>query len=89
MHLVKSSLLTVVYFQKETGQFAAYCEVGDCTHEDMVFAVMGDNVACRTDVVKLLKRIMLAPASNGDATGSVLPLDSPVLTLPSPFASKL
>ncbi|CAH0484574.1 unnamed protein product [Peronospora farinosa] len=51
---------------KKAGQNAVYCEVADCTHEDMILAMMGDTVSCRADMVKLLKWIMLEPASTTD-----------------------
>ncbi|KAG6591090.1 isoprenylcysteine alpha-carbonyl methylesterase ICMEL1 [Phytophthora cinnamomi] len=75
-----SSSKKLAYNLKEVGQAAAYWEVSICTHEDMVFAVMGDGVDCRTDVVKMLKRIMTAPSGTEEAAATLLSLDSPVLT---------
>ncbi|GMF17969.1 unnamed protein product [Phytophthora lilii] len=46
--------------------------------------VMGDNVDCRTDVIKLLKRIMLTSAGSENAA-----LDSPILKPPPSLPSKL
>uniref|UniRef100_A0AAV1TW80 BD-FAE-like domain-containing protein n=1 Tax=Peronospora matthiolae TaxID=2874970 RepID=A0AAV1TW80_9STRA len=64
------------------GQTAEYYEVGDCTHEDVVFAIMGENVNCRAAVVKTLKRIMLAePVGSADAL-------LPALTSPLPLPPK-
>eukprot|EP00644_Phytophthora_capsici_P001599 jgi/Phyca11/531333/estExt2_fgenesh1_pm.C_PHYCAscaffold_1120002 len=60
-----SSSKKLAFNLNQAGQDATYHEVSNCTHEDMVFAVMGDNVGCRSDVVKLLRRIMLEP--DGDA----------------------
>ncbi|KAE9043444.1 hypothetical protein PR003_g5653 [Phytophthora rubi] len=64
----------------EAGQPATYYEVSNCTHEDMVFAVMGDSVDCRTDVVELLQRIMMTPTGIEDTGPALLSLDSPILT---------
>ncbi|ETP52390.1 hypothetical protein F442_02587 [Phytophthora nicotianae P10297] len=76
-----SSSKKLVFNLKKAGQVATYYEVSNCTHEDMVFAVMGDNVDCRTDVVNLLKQIMLEPKT--------LPSDTTILTAPPSLASKL
>ncbi|KAL7689402.1 putative alpha/beta hydrolase-3, glycosyltransferase, GlcNAc, nucleotide-diphospho-sugar transferase [Plasmopara halstedii] len=54
-----SSSKKFVHILKQKGQEATYYEVSDCTHEDMVFAVMGDNVDCRMNVIDLLRRIVL------------------------------
>lgn len=43
---------------EEAGQTTSYYEISNCTHEEMVFAVMGDDVDCRENVVELLKRII-------------------------------
>ncbi|KAG7381175.1 hypothetical protein PHYPSEUDO_006323 [Phytophthora pseudosyringae] len=79
-----SSSKKLAFNLKQAGQAATYYEVCNCTHEDMVFAAMGDNVDCRTDVVKLLKQIMLEPNEDVDQ-----PVDSPILTSPPALASKL
>ncbi|TYZ67902.1 hypothetical protein PybrP1_007809 [[Pythium] brassicae (nom. inval.)] len=40
------------------GQDAKFIGVKCCTHEDILFAVMGDDVACRARVVEHIERIM-------------------------------
>ncbi|KAH7464892.1 hypothetical protein PRIC1_005511 [Phytophthora ramorum] len=81
-----SSSKKLAYNLSGAGQAVAYCEVSDCTHEDMVFAVMGDDVDCRADVIKLFKRIVLAPEGSEAAVVSAL---SSVSTVPPSLASKL
>ncbi|KAF4029235.1 alpha/beta hydrolase fold [Phytophthora infestans] len=79
-----SSSKKLVFNLKQAGQAATYYEVSNCTHEDMVFAVMGDNVVCRTDIINLLKQIVSEPKEP-----AALPSDAVVLTVPSTLASKL
>ncbi|CAH0478850.1 unnamed protein product [Peronospora belbahrii] len=70
---------------RKAGQIAVYCEVPNCTHEDMAFAMMGDPVDCREDIIKLLKWILFAPVCTAETTGFC----SPIPSSPRPLASKL
>lgn len=44
--------------KKRARQKAELIKIKACTHEDIIFSVMGDGVACRDEVVGHIRRIL-------------------------------
>lgn len=43
---------------RQAGHNAMFREVSKCTHQDILFALMGDSVDCRMEVLNLLQQIL-------------------------------